>query len=90
MDVEWDPTKAGANLKKHGVRFTDVEAVFFDPLALSMEDPDAAEQRFVVVGRDEREKVLIVVYADSGHDSIRIITARHATPAERKRYEKGI
>ena len=38
MDVRWDPAKAKANLKKHGVRFSDAESVLFDPLSLSMED----------------------------------------------------
>ncbi len=53
MEVEWDPNKAATNLQKHGVRFSDAEAVLFDPNALSFEDTTAqGEQRFVVIGMD--------------------------------------
>jgi uncharacterized DUF497 family protein len=29
-DVEWDPRKAAANLKKHGVDFADAATVLYD------------------------------------------------------------
>ena len=46
-----DPRKAAANLKKHGVSFADAEGALEDPLALTVEDPDAeGEQRFITVG----------------------------------------
>gem|GEM_PF-1996521 len=46
-----DPAKAVANLKKHGVSFADAEGVLEDPLAVTVEDPDAeGEQRFVTIG----------------------------------------
>jgi hypothetical protein len=46
-----DPTKAAANLKKHGVSFSDAEGVLTDPLAVTVEDPDAeGEQRFITAG----------------------------------------
>lgn len=38
MPVEWNPEKAKSNLQKHGVSFSDAEAVLFDPYALSFED----------------------------------------------------
>jgi uncharacterized protein len=48
MEIEWDPNKADINLKKHGVSFSDAEAVLFDPNALSFEDTTAkGEQRFI-------------------------------------------
>ncbi len=90
MDVEWDPAKARSNLKKHGISFSDAEAVLFDPFALSMEDPAGLEQRFLALGCGGLGKTLVVVYAYTQRDSIRIISARYATSAERKRYEKGI
>jgi uncharacterized DUF497 family protein len=31
MQVEWNPEKAKSNLQKHGVSFSDAEAVLFDP-----------------------------------------------------------
>ena len=39
MRVMWDPQKAGLNLAKHGVRFSDAELVLSDPNALSRDDP---------------------------------------------------
>jgi uncharacterized DUF497 family protein len=51
MDVEWDPEKARLNLKKHGIRLSDAEAVLFDPQAITEEDRDAeGEQVFVSIG----------------------------------------
>jgi uncharacterized protein len=48
MEYEWDPAKAAANLKKHGVRFSDAALSLEDPLGLTTPDPDASgESRFV-------------------------------------------
>lgn len=41
VDAVWDPEKARANLKTHGVRFSDAEIVLFDPNALTTEDTNA-------------------------------------------------
>ena len=55
MRFQHDPAKAAANLKKHGVSFADAEGVLEDPLAVTVEDPDAeAEPRFVTVGLGKR------------------------------------
>ena len=90
MDVTWDPEKAKSNLEKHKVRFSDAEIVFWDPMALTREDDDAVdEQRFVSIGLDSLNRTLVVVYAFRGED-IRLISARPATPKERKCYEEGI
>jgi uncharacterized DUF497 family protein len=90
MEVEWDPNKADTNLKKHGVRFSDAEAVLFDPNALSFEDTTAqGEQRFVVIGMDHLWRLLVVVYTDRGN-RIRLILARPATRSERRDYESRI
>jgi uncharacterized protein len=90
MEVEWDPNKANINLKKHGVRFSDAEAVLFDPNALSFEDTTAqGEQRFVVIGMDHLWRLLVIVYTDRGN-CVRLISARPATRSERLKYESGI
>jgi uncharacterized DUF497 family protein len=53
MEIEWDPNKADINLQKHGISFSDAEAVLFDPNALSCEDITAqGEQRLIVIGMD--------------------------------------
>jgi len=88
MDVIWDPAKARANWKKHGISFPDAEAVLWDHQALTREDPEAgAESRFVSLGLDSLGRVLVVVYAYEG-DNIRLISARKASAGERRHYEK--
>ena len=88
--VEWDPEKAASNLSKHGVRFSDAEAVLFDPLALTREDPRArGEQRFVTIGADTSGRIVVIVYSHRGQ-RIRLISARPATRNERKAYEEGV
>jgi uncharacterized protein len=90
MSVEWDPHKANINLKKHGVRFSDAEAVLFDPNALSFEDLAAqGEQRFIVIGMDHLWRLLVVIYTERSN-RIRLISARPATRFERLQYESGI
>ncbi|MBE9227851.1 BrnT family toxin [Phormidium sp. LEGE 05292] len=90
MPVEWNPEKAKSNLQKHGVSFSDAEAVLFDPYALSFEDRSAqGEQRFIVMGMDHLRRLLVVVYTYRG-DNIRLISARPATSKERREYETGI
>ena len=72
------------------MRFCDVEAVLFDPRALTMEDLSAVgEQRFVTLGRDGFARTLVVVYTYR-HDGIRIISARRASPGEMENYEEGV
>jgi len=87
MDFEFDPAKAAGNLRKHGVSFADAEGVFMDPLTMHRIDPDAeGEERFVAVGRGSADHLLVVVYTLHA-DSIRLISARRATPAEHRSYE---
>ncbi len=58
-----------------------------DDLALTTRDPgDYDEQRFATVGMDALGRILVVVYTWRG-ERVRLISARPATPDERKRYE---
>ena len=49
---EWDPQKATANLKAHGVSFDEAVTVFQDPLGVVHTDPDHSEgeRREILVG----------------------------------------
>jgi uncharacterized DUF497 family protein len=88
--MEWGPRKTSENERKHGVRFADVEQVFLDPYAITIEDESSKlEQRFVTIGIDGLNQILVVVYTYRG-DEIRLISARLATPHEVKSYEEGI
>ena len=87
MPLRHDPTKAAANLKDHGVSFADAEGVIFDPLAVTVEDPDAlGERRFVSIGLGSAGEVLVVVYTERDGE-YRMISARRRTRKERKSYE---
>lgn len=86
MSFEWDPAKAASNHKKHSVRFADATSVFFDDRAVTLPDEDQDEERFVTLGKDAIDRVLVVVYRWRG-DHIRIISARRATRRERQEYE---
>ncbi len=93
MSATWDPKKAQANFRKHGVRFSDAEAALMDPNGISREDPTADdERRFVAIGLDAVGRVVVVVYTYHGEDGedVRMISARPATANERRQYEKGI
>jgi len=82
MSATWDPNKARANFRKHGVRFSDAEAVLLDPKAISRDDPTADdERRFVSLGLDVVGRVVVVVYAYREED-VRLISARRATRNE--------
>lgn len=53
VDIEFDPAKARANLRKRRISFTDAEQALRDPFAVTIDDPDAVgEQRFVTLGMD--------------------------------------
>jgi uncharacterized DUF497 family protein len=85
---EWDPAKAAANLAKHKVHFADAALSLEDPQALTVPDPDAVgEERFIALAADPTGRVLVTVFAYA-EANIRIISARRASPGERKRYEK--
>ena len=86
MDYEWDPAKALANVRKHGVDFADAVGVFEDPLAVTIADDHPTEDRSVAIGRDFVNRTLVVIYTWRG-STIRLISAREATPRERRAYE---
>jgi len=85
---EWDPEKAGNNLLKHAVSFEEAASVFFDPLSVTISDPAHSldENRNVILGHSLLQRLLVVVHVDRG-DKIRIISARVASPQERRKYE---
>ncbi|KAB8319571.1 BrnT family toxin [Tolypothrix campylonemoides VB511288] len=90
MQFEWNKNKAASNLSKHGVSFEEAKTVFDDPLYVDFYDPDHSEdeERYLIVGKSNRERLLIVSYTERG-DSIRLISAREVTRTEREAYEEG-
>ena len=86
---DWDPDKAESNLRKHGVSFEEAATVFGDPLALLMKDPDHSfeEERYLLLGRSIRQRLLVVAFAERP-PLTRLISARRAIRTERRRYEE--
>lgn len=64
-DFEWDSGKAMENVRKHGVSFDEATEVFDDPRALDAPDLYLPE-RFVIIGRSSRDRILLVVSRDEG------------------------
>ena len=89
MRFEWDRRKAESNLSKHEVDFDEARSVFEDPLFVAFEDPDHSigEQRFLLLGRSSRDRILVVAYTER-EEAIRLISARKATRKERHAYEE--
>ena len=88
MRFEWDPRKAQSNKRKHDVGFDEAAECFADSLAMVLTDhrhPD----RLILIGQSMASRLIFTVYAERGADVIRIISARKATRAERKKYEEG-
>lgn len=83
--VEWDDNKNRLNIKKHGISFETAALVFADEERIEYYDKlhSQNEDRFIVLGCVQG--ILFVVY--TMHDeAVRIISARMATPLERRIY----
>jgi uncharacterized DUF497 family protein len=89
LEFEWDPVKAETNWRKHGVSFAEASSAFEDPLQYVIHDPDHSkqEERFLLLGRSSVGRLLVVAHAERGK-RIRLISARPATPRERRDYEE--
>ena len=86
MEFEWDPRKAASNLRKHGIDFADAATVLYDDLAVTAADEERDEEQFVTIRMDALGRLLVVVYTWRG-DRVCLISARRATPLDRRQYE---
>ena len=85
MQFEWDEEKAALNLRKHGISFEDAALVFNDEYRIEYYDAahSTDEDRYNTIGKVG--EILFVVYTER-RAFTRIISARIATPAERRMY----
>ncbi|MCD8335796.1 MAG: BrnT family toxin [Lachnospiraceae bacterium] len=90
IKFEWDENKNQINIKKHGISFENAREIFYDDAAILFDDPEHSkdEERFLIIGNDEREKTCIVSHCYRKNDVIRIISARKATAKEKQIYLK--
>lgn len=89
MEFEWDFRKAKSNLRKHGVSFDEAASAFRDILSFTYDDEihSRIEQRYATLGMSNVGRILVVAHTIRG-ETVRIISAREATPSERKWYEE--
>lgn len=93
LRFEWEPRKAAANVRKHGVSFIEGKTVFLDDEALLLPDKDHSsdEDRFIILGISARLRVLVVCHCyREANEVIRIISARKANRTERAQYEEQV
>ncbi len=89
MEWHWDERKAKANRAKHGISFELAVLVFEDPMLLTLPDDHSDDDRWRTIGRVSSNILLVVhtIYDDDVGG--RIISARNATPVERRNYHEG-
>ena len=92
MKLSWDQRKADSNLRKHGIAFDEAITVFNDPLALIFDDVihSKEEHREIIIGFSTLHRLILVCFVERSEDTIRVISARRATKAEIRDYEKNI
>lgn len=89
---EWDPNKAVANRRKHGIGFEQAATVFRDPLTMSIYDEGHSEdeERWITLGQPDNDLLLVVVHTyqeiSASEAAVRIISARRATVHEQRYY----
>lgn len=85
-EFEWDDEKSRINYDKHGVTFEEAAEAFFDPFYASGDATRGMEERQFIIGYSLSQRLLLTVYTERV-DTLRIVSARPATRAERKIYE---
>lgn len=91
LKITWDPRKAQANLRKHGVSFEEAQSVFYDEHATLFFDEDHSERedRFLLLGLSSNFRVRLICHCyRQSEEVIRIISARRATQSESGYYRR--
>lgn len=87
MEFEFDPVKSRSNKEKHGVDFTEAQAMWKDPERLVVPAKTTDEPRYVVLAMMEG-KCWAAVITYRG-ERIRIISVRRARKEEVALYESA-
>jgi len=90
MRFEWDPEKARTNRLKHGISFEFATRAWDDPLRQILPDRvENNEERWRTIAMIGAVMVVVVIHTHPGRDDdlVRIVSARKATPHERRSYE---
>jgi uncharacterized DUF497 family protein len=85
MEFEFDQRKSRSNLKKHGIDFSDAQALWEDPDLIEIPVRTIDEPRFLVIGKiGNHHWSGIMTYRK---DRIRIISVRRSREEEITLYE---
>lgn len=88
VKFSWDRAKAARNARKHGVSFAEAATCFDDPAGCYLRnEAPSYEDRLILIAVSARSRLLFVVHAEVGRDSIRIVSARKASPAQKRIYD---
>jgi len=87
---EWDSEKAAENLRKHHIAFKLACEVFSDPFLVFVDASVPEETRDAAIGYMTTNQLLFVVHVETASESLRLISARRATPHDRRQYEDNL
>ena len=94
MRFVWDEGKSRRNLAKHKISFETALLVFEDPYAISSPDRIVdGEERWLTLGLASGIVVLVVAHTygeKDGEEMIRLISARRASPLDRRIYDENL
>lgn len=89
IEFEWDEGNIGKN-KRHNVEDREAEEIFFDENKVLLKDVlhSQREERFLLLGKTKKRRLLYVVFARRGK-KVRIISARDINKKEAYLYEEA-
>ncbi|WP_375478437.1 BrnT family toxin [uncultured Nostoc sp.] len=86
MKFEWDKNKNQQNIQKHGISFEEATEIFDGVVFTSIDERyDYEEIREISIGSIQGIVIIPVAHTDR-NSKIRLISARKATPKEKKTY----
>ena len=86
MRFEWDENKNQQNRQKHGISFEEAKKIFSGIVFSSLDQKfDYDEIREVSIGTLQGFVIVTVAHTER-NGKIRLISARKATPKERRQY----
>jgi uncharacterized DUF497 family protein len=85
MDFEFDPKKSEANLERHGIDFSQAQALWDDVDRVEIPAKTIDENRSMVIGRiGARHWSAVITYRA---DKVRLISVRRSRKEEIELYE---
>ena len=90
MKFTWDEAKERRNVAKHGIDFETATRVFNDPNFVTEQDREVDDEpRWQTIGMVDGMRMMLVAHVTfESEEIVHIISARKATPRERRRYAK--